>query len=86
VETDPDTVVPLVDGTKYVVAESFDGLLRSILEHRSITLVARQRLAGGVAQIAARPTPLRVERRARSRDTTTEPYAPGVVLPDPDGD
>jgi uncharacterized protein YlzI (FlbEa/FlbD family) len=85
VETDPDTVVHLVDGTKYVVAESFDGLLRSILEHRSITLVARQRLAGGVAQIA-RPTPLRVERRARSRDTSTEPYAPGVVLPDPDGD
>jgi flagellar protein FlbD len=86
VETDPDTVVHLVDGTKYVVAEGFDALLRTIQEHRAITLVARQRLAGGVAQILERPTPLRVERRARSRDTGTEPYTPDVVLPDPDGD
>ena len=30
VETDPDTVIHLVDGTKYVVAETFDQLLRTI--------------------------------------------------------
>ena len=28
VETDPDTVVYLIDGTKYVVGETFDDLLR----------------------------------------------------------
>jgi uncharacterized protein YlzI (FlbEa/FlbD family) len=69
VETDPDTVVHLVDGTKYVVAVAFDDLLRLIHDHRSAELLARQQLAGGVAEIADRRAHLRVERRARSRDT-----------------
>lgn len=69
VETDPDTVIHLVDGTKYVVGVAFDDLLRLLRDHRSIELVARQQLAGGIAEIAERrPPQLRVERRARSRD------------------
>ncbi len=44
IETDPDTVVFLVDGTKYVVGESFDHVLRALREHRAATFVAAQRL------------------------------------------
>ena len=71
VETDPDTVVHLVDGTKYVVDQTFDELLRTISDHRATVLVAQKQLAGGVAEIAdsAARASLRVERRARSRDT-----------------
>jgi uncharacterized protein YlzI (FlbEa/FlbD family) len=68
VETDPDTVIHLVDGTKYVVDQSFDDLLRTISDHRALTLVARQQLYGGVAEIAERRPSMRIERRARSRD------------------
>jgi flagellar protein FlbD len=68
IETDPDTVIHLDDGTKYVVAGTFDDLLRAISDHRAMTLVVRQRLYGGVAQIVERRPAMRIERRARSRD------------------
>ena len=68
VETDPDTVIHLVDGTKYVVDQPFEELLRTISDHRAMTVVARQQLYGGVAQIAERRPSMRIERRARSRD------------------
>ena len=69
VETDPDTVVHLVDGTKYVVGETFDDLLRLIRDHRAASVVARQQLYGGVSEIPARRrTAIRIERRARSRN------------------
>jgi flagellar protein FlbD len=73
VETDPDTVVHLVDGTKYVVDQPFDDLLRTIADHRATVLVAQKQLAGGVAEIAdhARRSALYIERRARSRDPRT---------------
>jgi uncharacterized protein YlzI (FlbEa/FlbD family) len=75
VETDPDTVIHLVDGTKYVVDQTFDQLLRTISDHRATVLVAQKQLAGGVAEIAdqAARVSLRVERRARSRDTDVLP-------------
>jgi uncharacterized protein YlzI (FlbEa/FlbD family) len=69
VETDPDTVVHLVDGTKYVVGESFDDLLRLIHDHRAASVVARHQLYGGVSEIPERRrAAIRIERRARSRD------------------
>ena len=83
VETAPDTVVHMVDGTKYVISGSFEELLNSIREHRAIAMVARQRLSGGVAEIAERPTTIRIERRARSRDTDGGSGS-RVVRPDPD--
>ena len=52
VETDPDTVIHLVDGTKYVVGLGFDELLRAIRDHRATVVVAQKRLAGGVAEFA----------------------------------
>lgn len=73
VETDPDTVVHLVDGTKYVVKESFDDVLLMIRDHRSALTVAQKRLAGGTAEIADHASSIRndtlfVERRQYRRD------------------
>jgi uncharacterized protein YlzI (FlbEa/FlbD family) len=91
VESDPDTVVHLVDGTKYVVAERFDDLLRTIRDHRAALTVVQKRLAGGTAEIAdhattVRNSTLRVERRRYDRsgddgrsaiDRVTAPEQPG---------
>src|SRR3712207_78010 len=44
VETDPDTVIHLVDGTKYVIDQTFDQLMRTIRDHRATVLVAQKRL------------------------------------------
>jgi uncharacterized protein YlzI (FlbEa/FlbD family) len=75
VETDPDTIIYLADGTKFVVDQTFDELLRTISDHRATVLVAQKRLAGGVAEIAehAARAGLHIERRARSRDTDDSP-------------
>ena len=77
VETDPDTVVHLVDGTKYVVRESFDEVLTMIRDHHSALTVVKKRLAGGTAEIAdqaeaVRTSALFVERRQYSRDGDSE--------------
>jgi flagellar protein FlbD len=78
VETDPDTVIHLVDGTKYVVDQPFDELLRTISDHRATVMVAQKQLAGGVAEIAdhAARARLHIERRARSRDTDAVTVTP----------
>lgn len=65
VETDPDTVIHLVDGTKYVVAETFDQLLRTIQAHRAVAVVTHQHLTD---RLPPEPPPFRVERRRFSRD------------------
>jgi uncharacterized protein YlzI (FlbEa/FlbD family) len=73
VETDPDTIIHLVDGTKYVVGLTFDELMLAIRDHRAGVMVAQKRLAGGVAEFAdhaaqvARGT-VRIERRRYRRD------------------
>lgn len=77
VETDPDTVIHLVDGTKYVVKESFDDVLLMVRDHRSALTVVQKRLAGGTAEIAdnaqtVRNSSLFVERRQYSRDGASE--------------
>jgi uncharacterized protein YlzI (FlbEa/FlbD family) len=82
VETHPDTVIHLVDGTKYVVTESFEHLLLTIRDHRATVTVAHKRLAGGVAEIAdhasdVKRSSVRLERRQYSRDEPgTSPSEP----------
>jgi flagellar protein FlbD len=73
IETTPDTVVHLVDGTKYVVSEHLDHLLRGIRDHRATLLVVQQQLYGGIAEVADHRATLRIERRARSRDGDNRP-------------
>ena len=90
VETDPDTVIHLADGTKYVVAEPFDDVLRAIRDHRAALTVVQKRLAGGTAQIAdhattVRNSNLRVERRQYDRSPGDGRSAADRVATPPDG-
>jgi uncharacterized protein YlzI (FlbEa/FlbD family) len=93
VETDPDTVLHLVDGTKYVVADTLDHLLRTIRDHRAALTVVQKRLAGGTAEIAdnasqVRDGALRVERRQYDRNVESDRSAadrrPADDAPAPD--
>jgi uncharacterized protein YlzI (FlbEa/FlbD family) len=94
VETDGDVVVHLVDGTKYVVRETFDDLMLTIRDHRATVVVAQKRLAGGVAELAdhaakvARAS-VRIERRRyeRTPDNPGDPDDRGMHdAPDSDED
>jgi uncharacterized protein YlzI (FlbEa/FlbD family) len=73
VETDHDTVIHLVDGTKFVVAESFDRLLRSIQDHRAAFVTASHQLTRTTTG-SLPPTGGRHSRHARGDH-------PVVVLP-----
>jgi flagellar protein FlbD len=69
-ESSPDTVVTLVDGTKYVIAESLDELIERIRAYRA-SVIAAAALAEHVllrAEPAAVPTG--AVNRARSSDGT----------------
>jgi uncharacterized protein YlzI (FlbEa/FlbD family) len=76
VETDDGVVVVLTDGSKYVIDQSFDDLLRTVRDHRAATWVARLHLVDGYA---ASPIAARHARRLR----TDSPIA---ALPDRDED
>jgi uncharacterized protein YlzI (FlbEa/FlbD family) len=94
VETDPDVVVHLVDGTKYVVRETFEQLMRVIRDHRATVVVAQKRLAGGVAELAENAAKVarasvRIERRQfeRTADHPGDPRNRGTHdAPGPDED
>jgi uncharacterized protein YlzI (FlbEa/FlbD family) len=77
VETDPDTVIHLVDGTKYVIGESFEHLLKTIQDHRATAAFAQQHLTDS---LPPEPPPFRVERRQFSRDGDGPTQAPIVPL------
>ena len=86
IENDPDTVIHLVDGTKYVVADTLDHVCRTIADHASTVLVAQKQLAGGVAELAdhadhVRRSSLRVERRRYHRDGTEPGSAADRAVP-----
>ncbi len=53
VESTPDTIVTLVDGTRYVVEESPSDLIEKIQTYRAAVL----RFTGDVAAAAAAPSP-----------------------------
>jgi flagellar protein FlbD len=56
VEAHPDTVVFLVDGTKYVVTESVDEVLREIREYRAGILATSYEMDRGEYR-SAEPSP-----------------------------
>jgi uncharacterized protein YlzI (FlbEa/FlbD family) len=76
VETVNDTVVFMTDGSKYVIDQPFEELLRAVRDHRAAAWVARIRLVDG---FAASPVASRNARRARGE-------SPIAVLPDRDED
>ena len=48
VENDGDTVLFLEDGTKFVIGQTIDDLVRIVRDHRAAQVSARRRLAGPV--------------------------------------
>jgi flagellar protein FlbD len=60
-ESTPDTVVTLVDGTKYVIAESVDELIRLVRLYRAGVLADAQRLS----EAPVEPVPVREAVRER---------------------
>lgn len=72
VETANDTVVHMVDGSKYVIDQPLDALIAAVRDHRAAAFVARIHLVDGSA---ATPTATRNARRLR-------PDTPIAVLPD----
>lgn len=55
VECTPDTVVTLVDGTKYIVAESVPELIDSVRHYRASLIAQASRLEAEPAAIAPSP-------------------------------
>lgn len=66
-----DTVIIMIDGSRYAVGTTVDDVLRQVRDHHAATLVLRKRLLGGVAEIAdaGQRAALFVERRQFRRDT-----------------
>lgn len=66
-EATPDTVVMLVDGTKYVVAESVEVLTERIIYYRASVVALAQHLATDAQDhepvVLAEAVPLRSRRR-----------------------
>ncbi|GAA1540850.1 flagellar FlbD family protein [Nocardioides humi] len=56
VDCTPDTVVTLVDGTKYIVAESLDEVRAAVVDYRS-AIVARAALPDAASLTPAGPSP-----------------------------
>jgi uncharacterized protein YlzI (FlbEa/FlbD family) len=82
IETQPDTTLVLVDGSKYVVDAPFDDLLRAVRDHRAAAFAARQRLVGGYA---ATPAAVRMSGRHHARDAVRG-LPPVHAVPDRDQD
>jgi uncharacterized protein YlzI (FlbEa/FlbD family) len=75
VETTNDTTLHMVDGSKYVIDQTLDELLRTVRDHRAAAFVFRNRLVdGGTVPPAGRHA-----RRTRGD-------SPFTLLPDRDED
>src|SRR6266704_343801 len=69
-ESTPDTVVTLVDGTKYVIAESVDEFIGLVRQFRAGIVAEAQRLT----EYPAEPVPVRES--ARERGANVVPLHP----------
>jgi flagellar protein FlbD len=72
-DSTPDTVVTLVDGTKYVIAESVDELIRLVRLYRAGVLADAQRLTDAPEPV---PVPVPVRDHARERVANVVPLHP----------
>ncbi len=83
-ECTPDTVVTLVDGTKYVVAESVQDLVRLVREYRASVISCAQVLDEALQDDIAE---LNERRRAHGETTVSlvpdQQARPNVVVPLP---
>jgi flagellar protein FlbD len=58
VEHNPDTVLCLIDGTRYVVSESLDEVVARVIEFRARVLSATDQLAAEAGHATHRPAPV----------------------------
>ena len=80
VDCTPDTVITLVDGTKYLVGESLDDVVDSVLGFRAQIIA----LAGAFERGHLRGRRRSRARRLRSPHPTSVPRAPRTTGPRPD--
>ena len=81
VDSTPDTVITLVDGTKYVVTEPLLAVVTAIREYRGAVIAESARMAGPADVLSANPPARRLvavpDSRtapdARTRDDDEEP-------------
>lgn len=57
VEHNPDTVLCLIDGTRYVVSESIDEVVARVIEFRARVLSATDQLSAQAGHATHRPAP-----------------------------
>lgn len=57
VEHNPDTVLCLIDGTKYVVSETIDEVIARVIDFRARVLSATDALAEQAGHVTHRPAP-----------------------------
>ncbi len=74
IDATPDTVLTLIDGTKYIVEESMDAVIALVNEHRAQLLARAQQI-----QASPRPSPVELVRSVPSADD--EPDARSQVAP-----
>ncbi len=61
VEATPDTVLTLVDGTKYLIADSVDEVIEKVREYRASVIALAQRIeVRSESSVDATPRPLSV--------------------------
>ena len=71
VEDDGDTILFLEDGTKFVIGQTIDDLVRIVRDHRAAQVSARRRLAGPA------PLPANVPGRPYRTAADRVPAGPG---------
>ncbi len=79
VDSAPDTILTLIDGTKLIIDESMDEVIARVNEHRARVL-ARSRELQAVASepVHALPSPARESRVSDDRDDDPEPPTPNT--------
>ncbi|MEJ5913335.1 flagellar FlbD family protein [Pseudokineococcus sp. 1T1Z-3] len=83
VESTPDTVLTLLDGTKYVVAEPLEDVVARVADFRATVIATARRLAEGTADDARAPEPGLTDVSAGAADwpaDVTPQLAPAVPL------
>jgi flagellar protein FlbD len=59
IESTPDTILTLIDGTKYIVAESMEEITRLVIAYRARVVAATMELTGQEDTIVAAVSELR---------------------------
>ncbi len=70
VDSTPDTVITLVDGTKYVVTEQLRDVVDAIREYRGAVIAESARMAGAEETVALNPPARRLAVVPDSRTDT----------------